>query len=229
MNNANDLIVRITNTSVRHLPDSLLRYLADIRYITIDLRGNLLRTVSPSVFFTNIDNYRHSWKTWQSRQLLGKYLTIIQMVLLILFFSFHSGGIILENNPLVCDCNLLWISQWMREVFTEMKSINVEAAIHAKAKLSLSRCARPSCYHHPERQQQQSSSKNVVLSNITSISSSVSIIDLRNEDLCNQNCQQEAMTVWQRSSSSSSSFHHYINSIFVLSITFRVMFIVAIH
>ncbi|XP_046916799.2 uncharacterized protein LOC124497221 [Dermatophagoides farinae] len=209
LNNANDLIVRITNTSVRHLPDSLLRYLADIRYITIDLRGNLLRTVSPSVFFTNIDNYRHSWKTWQSRQLLG--------------------GIILENNPLVCDCNLLWISQWMREVFTEMKSINVEAAIHAKAKLSLSRCARPSCYHHPERQQQQSSSKNVVLSNITSISSSVSIIDLRNEDLCNQNCQQEAMTVWQRSSSSSSSFHHYINSIFVLSITFRVMFIVAIH
>ena len=71
LNNANDLIVRITNTSVKHLPDSLLRYLADIRYITIDLRGNLLRTVSPSVFFTNLDNYHHSWKTWQSRQLLG--------------------------------------------------------------------------------------------------------------------------------------------------------------
>lgn len=50
------------------------------------------------------------------------------------------GGIILEDNPLVCDCNLLWISRWMNEIFTEMKSINIEAAIHVKAALSLSRC-----------------------------------------------------------------------------------------
>lgn len=57
--------------------------------------------------------------------------------------TFHKptiGGIILENNPLECDCNLLWISRWMKEIFTEMKSINVEAAIHVKSALSLSRC-----------------------------------------------------------------------------------------
>ncbi|KAH9414512.1 Leucine Rich Repeat [Dermatophagoides pteronyssinus] len=172
LNNANDLIVRITNTSVKHLPDSLLRYLADIRYITIDLRGNLLRTVSPSVFFTNLDNYHHSWKTWQSRQLLG--------------------GIILEDNPLVCDCNLLWLSQWMREVFTEMKSINVEAAIHAKSKLSLSQCARPLCYNNA---QQYSSTSNITTTSSSSPlkQSYVSIIDLRDEDICQQQqqCQQD--------------------------------------
>ena len=73
LSNANDLTLRITNTSLRSLPDGLLKYLADIRYITIDLRNNQLQTVSPAVFF----NHQHITKDlppakmWQSRQLLG--------------------------------------------------------------------------------------------------------------------------------------------------------------
>ena len=119
LNNANDLTLRITNTSIERLPDSLLRYLADIRYITIDLKQNLLKTVAPTVFFDRFPK-TDAVKTWQSRQMLG--------------------GIILSNNPLECDCNLLWISQWMQELFSEMKSINIDAAIHVKSSLTASTC-----------------------------------------------------------------------------------------
>ena len=116
------------------------------------------------------------------------------------------GGIILEDNPLVCDCNLLWLSQWMREVFTEMKSINVEAAIHAKSKLSLSQCARPLCYNNA---QQYSSTSNVTTTTSSSPlkQSYVSIIDLRDEDICQQQqqCQQDVSIAWPSLSSSSSS------------------------
>lgn len=41
----------------------------------------------------------------------------------------------------MCDCNLLWLSKWMRDMFTEMKSENIDRAIHAKATLALSRCS----------------------------------------------------------------------------------------
>ena len=122
------------------------------------------------------------------------------------------GGIILEDNPLVCDCNLLWLSQWMREVFTEMKSINVEAAIHAKSKLSLSQCARPLCYNNA---QQYSSTTNITT--LPPQQSYVSIIDLRDEDICQQQqqCQQDVSIAWPSLSSSSSSDDRYVNTMFV--------------
>jgi hypothetical protein len=59
----------VTNTNISALPTGLLKYLADIRYMTIDLRKNKLKTLRPDVFLVRSDNKIN--KEWESQQLLG--------------------------------------------------------------------------------------------------------------------------------------------------------------
>lgn len=44
-----ELTIRISGTKVQKFPDGLLRYLPDVRYLTLDLRNNLLTTMGPRV------------------------------------------------------------------------------------------------------------------------------------------------------------------------------------
>ncbi|GIZ00902.1 chaoptin [Caerostris extrusa] len=44
-----ELTIRICNTMVSRFPDGLLRYLPDVRYLTLDLRNNQLTTMGPGV------------------------------------------------------------------------------------------------------------------------------------------------------------------------------------
>lgn len=44
-----ELTIRISGTKVSHFPDGLLRYLPDVRYLTLDLRNNLLSTMRAGV------------------------------------------------------------------------------------------------------------------------------------------------------------------------------------
>lgn len=49
LHSTHELVLRLTGTSIRRLPAGLLRYLADVRYLTLDLRGNLLFSMGPEV------------------------------------------------------------------------------------------------------------------------------------------------------------------------------------
>lgn len=44
-----ELTIRISGTTVSRFPDGLLKYLPDIRYLTLDLRNNQLTTMGPGV------------------------------------------------------------------------------------------------------------------------------------------------------------------------------------
>lgn len=44
-----ELTIRISGTTVSRFPDGLLKYLPDIRYLTLDLRNNQLTTMGPEV------------------------------------------------------------------------------------------------------------------------------------------------------------------------------------
>lgn len=44
-----ELTVRISGTGVGRLPDGLLKYLPDVRYLTLDLRNNRLEDMGPEV------------------------------------------------------------------------------------------------------------------------------------------------------------------------------------
>ncbi|UYV60684.1 GPRNNB1 [Cordylochernes scorpioides] len=46
---APELALRLSGTALRRLPDGLLRYLADVRFLTLDLRGNRLTSLEPEV------------------------------------------------------------------------------------------------------------------------------------------------------------------------------------
>ncbi|KAH7942769.1 hypothetical protein HPB52_001123 [Rhipicephalus sanguineus] len=49
LHGSHELVLRLTGTSIRRLPAGLLRYLADVRYLTLDLRDNLLSSIGPEV------------------------------------------------------------------------------------------------------------------------------------------------------------------------------------
>lgn len=91
-----ELILRITGTSINHLPKELLKYLADIRYLTLDLRGNLLTTMDEEVLSPA--------NKLRSDELITQHI---------------SGGVLLENNPWVCSCGLVWLGHWIRRWMRE--------------------------------------------------------------------------------------------------------------
>ncbi|CAL1265572.1 unnamed protein product [Larinioides sclopetarius] len=91
-----ELVLRITGTSINRLPKGLLKYLADIRYLTLDVRGNFLTTMDEEVL-SPATKFRADGLTTQH----------------------ISGGVLLEDNPWVCGCSLVWLGGWIRRWMRE--------------------------------------------------------------------------------------------------------------
>ncbi|XP_015910441.2 chaoptin [Parasteatoda tepidariorum] len=105
-----ELIIRISGTMVSKFPDGLLKYLPDVRYLTLDLRNNRLTSMAPEVLAAVTRDGTDAYQT--------QHIT---------------GGVLLEDNPWNCSCELLWLGRWMRRWLREtfhVHMLSVEAAIY---------------------------------------------------------------------------------------------------
>ncbi|CAL1274792.1 unnamed protein product [Larinioides sclopetarius] len=108
-----ELTIRISGTLVSKFPDGLLRYLPDVRYLTLDLRNNRLTSMGPGVLAAIT---RDGPVTYQTQHI--------------------TGGVLLEENPWSCSCELLWLGRWLRRWLREtfhVHMLSVEASLYVNS------------------------------------------------------------------------------------------------
>ncbi|GIY61103.1 chaoptin [Caerostris darwini] len=108
-----ELTIRISGTLVSKFPDGLLRYLPDVRYLTLDLRHNRLTTMDPGVLAAVTRDGPVAYQT--------QHIT---------------GGVLLEENPWSCSCELLWLGRWLRRWLREtfhVHMLSVEASLYVNS------------------------------------------------------------------------------------------------
>ncbi|KAG8198837.1 hypothetical protein JTE90_007139 [Oedothorax gibbosus] len=118
-----ELTIRISGTRVSKFPDGLLRYLPDVRYLTLDLRNNDLGTMGPGVLASVT---REGPDAFQTQHI--------------------TGGVLLEDNPWTCSCDLLWLGRWLRRWLREtfhVHMLSVEAALYVNTISRRARCSIP--------------------------------------------------------------------------------------
>ncbi|KAI1292097.1 Chaoptin [Halotydeus destructor] len=115
---SSDLVLRITDTNVSHLPAGLLRYMNN-RFALIDLRRNRLTSLNPNVLqfpTSQMTNKVQGGEMYKA------------------FHTFHvSGGLLLDENPWQCSCDLIWLSSWLRKWLRETRKyymLNLDVFLH---------------------------------------------------------------------------------------------------
>lgn len=103
-----ELVLRIKDTQVQRLQsDIFLSLTKRLSQLTLDLRNNLINEISPSVIYGN-----SSWET------MGTNLV--------------AGGLQLSGNPLECDCEIAWLSLWLRRWLRESRQIHTASQSDAR-------------------------------------------------------------------------------------------------
>ncbi|CAL1267963.1 unnamed protein product [Larinioides sclopetarius] len=119
-----ELTIRIKGTLVSEFPTGLLRYLIDVRFLTLDLRNNRLISMTQGVLaeFT-----RSGLDIDQTQHILG--------------------GVLLEDNPWICSCELLWMGKWLRRWLREtfhVHMLSTEAMLYVTSVARKTKCLVPS-------------------------------------------------------------------------------------
>ncbi|ETN64579.1 GPCR class b orphan receptor 1 [Anopheles darlingi] len=96
-----ELRLRIHNTLVNDLPPGVFYALKYIPRLSIDLSDNLLAALAPDSFYPNTS----SWDAVGTRSVLG--------------------GLDVSNNPLQCECGLVWLGHWLRRWLRETAQVNL--------------------------------------------------------------------------------------------------------
>ncbi|KAE8573054.1 chaoptin [Halyomorpha halys] len=99
LTNYSNFELRITGTSVSHLPKHIFSKLENKKF-TIDLSNNQFTNIGPELFYRTIG---------ETRRFGSKAF---------------PGGIHAGKNPLICGCNTKWLAQWMRRHLTEVSGAN---------------------------------------------------------------------------------------------------------
>ncbi|XP_055540161.1 chaoptin [Wyeomyia smithii] len=96
-----DLKLRIRNTLVNDLPPGIFYALKYIPKLSIDLSDNMLVALAPDSFYPNAS----SWDAVGTRSV--------------------TAGLDVSNNPLQCDCGLVWLGHWLRRWLRETAQVNL--------------------------------------------------------------------------------------------------------
>ncbi|KAL2731350.1 chaoptin-like [Vespula squamosa] len=103
-----ELILRIKNTRVRRFQsDIFLSLTKRLTQLTLDLRNNHINELSPSIIYGNL-----SWET------VGTNMV--------------AGGLQVSGNPLECDCEIAWLSLWLRRWLRESRQIHTASQSDAR-------------------------------------------------------------------------------------------------
>ncbi|VVC30144.1 Hypothetical protein CINCED_3A012200 [Cinara cedri] len=94
------LTISIRHTAVEDLPVDLLLPLVGIPKLALDLTGNKLTSLNPLTVYSN-------YTTWENSGT-----------------NILKGGLYLDDNPLQCDCGLLWLGQWLRRWLREAVEVH---------------------------------------------------------------------------------------------------------
>ncbi|XP_049533169.1 chaoptin [Anopheles darlingi] len=114
-----ELRLRIHNTLVNDLPPGVFYALKYIPRLSIDLSDNLLAALAPDSFYPNTS----SWDAVGTRSVLG--------------------GLDVSNNPLQCECGLVWLGHWLRRWLRETAQVNLISKDDMKQMIR--RAKRSSC------------------------------------------------------------------------------------
>ncbi|XP_046740818.1 chaoptin-like [Diprion similis] len=103
-----ELILRIKNTRVqRFQSDIFLSLTKRLSQLTLDLRDNHINELSPSIIYGNL-----SWEA------VGTNMV--------------AGGLQVSGNPLECDCEIAWLSLWLRRWLRESRQIHTASQSDAR-------------------------------------------------------------------------------------------------
>ncbi|CAD7085443.1 unnamed protein product [Hermetia illucens] len=100
LKNNHKLKIRIRNTKISDLPPGIFFVLSKVPQLTIDISDNKITNLSPDSFYPNAS----SWDAVGTRSIIG--------------------GLDIVNNPLECDCGLVWLGHWLRRWLRESAQIN---------------------------------------------------------------------------------------------------------
>ncbi|KAK9503608.1 hypothetical protein O3M35_010133 [Rhynocoris fuscipes] len=98
LDNKNELVVKFHGTNITTFPPLFFARIGG--RLTVDLRRNQLDQVGPEMFYKSLKSIRK----------LGTKI--------------YSGGIHVQNNPILCNCDSHWLGYWMRRYLLETLRIH---------------------------------------------------------------------------------------------------------
>ncbi|KAG8334376.1 biological adhesion [Homalodisca vitripennis] len=117
-----ELVVEISGTQVQDIPAGFFAGLSKTAHLSINLRDNSLLSLNPSAFYSNTSSWEH----------IGTKLI--------------AGGLLLHDNPWLCDCGLVWLGHWLRRWLRESLQIHtapLDAAQHLVLATRAATCTDP--------------------------------------------------------------------------------------
>lgn len=107
------LHLRIHHTQINDFPPTIFYALKTIPHLTIDVSNNRVTALAPDSFYPNAS----SWDAVGTRSIIG--------------------GLDTYNNPMQCECGLVWLGHWQRRWLRETSQVNALSKDELKSMLTV--------------------------------------------------------------------------------------------
>lgn len=110
------LKIKIRDTKISDLPPGIFYTLRSVPTLSIDISDNKINALAADSFYPN----KTYWDTVGTRSIIG--------------------GLDISNNPLECECGLVWLGHWLRRWLRESAQIKVIQKDEMKRMVQVSFC-----------------------------------------------------------------------------------------